>query len=82
MQDLLTNRWLWSILLTALLFYPTRQLLWVMAVRRAERRQAQQLNEEGRLSLKRRMSITAGLLCFVFAVTYVHVMMANLYDRP
>jgi hypothetical protein len=82
MPDLLTNRWLWSVLLAGLLFYPTRQLLWVLAVRRVERRHGQPLSEERRLGLKRRMSVTAVLLCFVFAVAYVHVMMANLYDRP
>jgi hypothetical protein len=82
MQDLLTNAWLWTAVLGGVLFYPTRQLMWALSVRREERRSGQPASEERRRALKRRTSVTAAMLCFVFSVTYVHVLMANIYGRP
>lgn len=78
----MTNPWIWTIVLGGLLFYPTRQLLWGLAVRRLERRLGKPSSEEDRASLKRRMTVTAALLCFVFSVTYVQVIMAPLSTRP
>lgn len=82
MQDLIANRWVWTIVLGGLLFYPTRQLLWVLSVRRLERRLGKPTSEEERGSLKRRTTVTAVLLCFVFSVVYVNVVMAPLFARP
>ncbi|MFZ1415204.1 MAG: hypothetical protein WAS73_11600 [Defluviicoccus sp.] len=82
MQDLIANPWVWTIVLGGLLFYPTRQLLWVMAVRRFERRLGKPASEEERGSLKRRTTVTTALLCFVFSVAYVNVVMAPLFARP
>lgn len=78
----MTNPWLWTTVLGGLLFYPTRQLLWVLAVRRLERRLGKPTSEEQRTSLKRRMTVTAALLCFVFSVIYVNVVVAPLSTRP
>ncbi len=59
---------LWALVLALLLFYPLRQLIWVLSVRRAERQG--ELAEERRHALKRRASVTAGLLGFVFSYFY------------
>lgn len=81
MHEWMTNAWLWTVLLGGLLFLPTRKLLWVMAVRRLERRTGQPAGDEVRLALKRRTSVTAALLVFVFSVVYVQVMLANIHGR-
>ncbi len=60
--------WLWALVLGGALYYPVRQLIWVLQVRRAER----DGNEDSERSdrLKRRATITSLLLCFVFAFIY------------
>ena len=52
------------------LFFPVRQLIWVMSVRRQQRKTGELPPEEVRLSLKSRASVTSGLLCLVFAAAY------------
>jgi O-antigen/teichoic acid export membrane protein len=59
----------WAALLAVALFFPVRQLIWVMSVRRAERDGNQ--DETRRRSLKHRASVTAALLCFIVAYFYV-----------
>ena len=54
--------------------FPVRQLIWVVAVRRAERREGT-TDDARRQSLKRRASVTAALLCFVFAFFYTAQML-------
>ncbi len=73
-DSLLQNQWLWTAALGLALFLPVRRLIWVMSVRRAERKLGAATDEAKRQALKRRASVTAGLLCFVFSVLYVHVM--------
>jgi hypothetical protein len=63
-------RWLWSAALGAALFYPVRQMIWVMAVRREQRRSGQLPEQDVRESLKRRATMTSVLLCLVFAAVY------------
>jgi len=71
-------KWLWMVVLGAALFYPVRQFIWVMSVRRAERLKG--ATDEGiRQSLKRRATFTSVLLCFVFSVLYVN---ALFHGRP
>jgi len=67
-------RWIWTAALAVALFFPVRHLIWVMAVRRAQRRSGQLPDEELRQALKRRAAVTAGLLCLVFAAAYGGVM--------
>jgi hypothetical protein len=63
------SQYLWTVILAAALFFPVRQLIWVVSVRRAERRDGPS-DEALRRSLKRRAGFTAALLCFVFAFFY------------
>ncbi len=76
MQEILSPeyRWLWMGALAVALFFPVRQLIWVMAVRRQERRLGQLPDETVRQSLKRRAAVTSALLCLVFAALYANVM--------
>ncbi len=67
-------RWVWSAALGVALFFPIRQLIWVMAVRRRQRRSGQLPDEETRDSMKSRAGVTSALLCLVFAAAYGGVM--------
>ena len=63
-------RWLWSMALAVVLFLPVRQLIWVLAVRREQRRAGHPPDEKMRKYLKGRAAVTSGLLCLVFAAVY------------
>lgn len=60
---------LWAVVLALALFLPVRNLIHAMMVRRAKR-QTENVGEAESARLKRRASVTAGLLCFVFAFFY------------
>ena len=59
---------LWALVLAVALFFPVRQLIWVLHMRRALR-QGEPGEAEAR-RLKQRATATAVLLCFVFALLY------------
>ena len=61
---------LWIILLSTVLFFPVRKLIWVLYVRKKQKTQ-QSVSEEEKISLKKRATITAILLCIVFSYVYV-----------
>ena len=59
---------LWALALAIALFFPVRQLIWVVSVRRADKRQP--TDEAERARLKRRAGVTAGLMSLIFSVFY------------
>ena len=61
---------IWITLLSIALFFPVRQLIWVLYVRKKQKTQ-QSVSEEERNSLKKRATFTAILLCIVFSYIYV-----------
>ena len=61
---------LWIILLSTGLFFPVRKLIWVLYVRKKQKTQ-QTVSEEEKISLKKRATFTAILLCIVFSYVYV-----------
>ncbi len=65
------SRWLWSVVLAVALFFPVRQLIWVLAVRREQRQTGGRVpDENARRRLKGRAGVTSALLCLVFSVIY------------
>ena len=62
---------LWIVLLSTVLFFPVRKLIWVLYVRKKQKTQ-QSVSEEEKISLKNRASFTAILLCVVFSYIYVN----------
>ena len=62
--------WLWSAALGVALFYPVRQLIWVLSVRRAQVKTGDLPDEETRNSIKRRAGVTSALLCVIFAAVF------------
>jgi accessory gene regulator protein AgrB len=61
---------LWIILLSTVLFFPVRKLIWVLYVRKKQKTQ-QTVSEEEKNSLKKRATLTTVLLCIVFSYIYV-----------
>ena len=60
----------WIILLSTVLFFPVRKLIWVLYVRKKQKAQ-QSVSEEEKKNLKKRAAFTAILLCVVFSYIYV-----------
>ena len=61
---------IWVVVLSAALFFPVRQLIWVLYVRKKQKSQ-QIVSEEEKKSLKKRATFTSILLCIVFSYVYV-----------
>ena len=61
---------LWITLLSTALFFPVRKLIWVLYVRKKQKTQTS-VSEEEKISLKKRATFTAILLCVVFSYIYV-----------
>ncbi len=61
---------IWVIILSAALFFPVRQLIWILYVRKKQKAQGE-ISEEEKISLKKRASFTSILLCIVFSYLYV-----------
>ena len=54
-------------------FLPVRQFIWILSVRRALRHGGEEMvGAAEQQRLKRRAGVTAGLLCFLFALAYVN----------
>ena len=61
---------LWIILLSTILFFPVRKLIWVLYVRKKQKTQ-KSVSDEEKSILKKRATFTAILLCVVFSYVYV-----------
>ena len=61
---------IWVIILSAALFFPVRQLIWVLYVRKKQKAQGE-VSEEEKIRLKKRANFTSILLCIVFSYLYV-----------
>ena len=61
---------LWVIILSVALFFPVRQLIWVLYVRKKQKSQ-KKISEEEIKSQKKRATFTSILLCVVFSYIYV-----------
>ena len=62
---------IWVVLLSAALFFPVRQLIWVLYVRKKQKSQ-KMVSDEEKKSLKKRATFTAVFLCIVFSYIYVN----------
>ena len=61
---------IWTVLLSIALFFPVRQLIWVLYVRKQQKIH-QSVSDQEKKNLKKRASFTAALLCVVFSYIYV-----------
>ena len=60
----------WVIVLSVALFFPVRQLIWVLYVRKKQKTQKTVSDDEKKV-LKKRATFTSVLLCIVFSYLYV-----------
>lgn len=61
---------LWWLLLAAALFYPVSKLIWVLSVRRLERKLARALDAAEIAAQRRRARVLAVVLCLGFSFLY------------
>jgi hypothetical protein len=61
---------IWVAVLSMALFFPVRQLIWVLYVRKKQKSQKTVTDEEKK-TLKKRATFTSVLLCIVFSYLYV-----------
>ncbi|MBK5937306.1 MAG: hypothetical protein LLP51_07665 [Halorhodospira halophila] len=57
----------WVVLLVVLLFYPVSQWIWVLSVRRLQRRLDRELSEEELAGQKRRARVLTAIILPVFS---------------
>ena len=62
---------IWVVLLSAALFFPVRQLIWVLYVRKKQKSQ-KTVSDDEKKSLKKRATFTSLFLCIVFSYLYVN----------
>ena len=62
---------IWVIVLSTALFFPVRQLIWVLYVRKKQKSQKTVSDDEKKI-LKKRATFTSFLLCVVFSYVYVN----------
>ena len=62
---------IWVALLSTALFFPVRQLICVLYVRKKQKIQ-KSVSDEEKKSLKKRATFTAVFLCIVFSYIYVN----------
>ena len=61
---------IWVVALSTALFFPVRQMIWVLYVRKKQKSQKIVSNDEKKI-LKKRATFTSILLCIVFSYLYV-----------
>ena len=65
-----TYYWLSVAVLAALLFLPASQMVWVLSVRRLERKLGQQLSDEERIGQRNRARFIAVILCVILSALF------------
>ena len=61
---------IWVVVLSTVLFFPVRKLIWVLYVRKKQKSQ-QKVSDDEKKILKKRATFTSVLLCIVFSYLYV-----------
>ena len=61
---------IWVIVLSVALFFPVRQMIWVLYVRKKQKSQ-KIVSDDEKKALKKRATFTSVLLCIVFSYLYV-----------
>jgi len=62
--------WMWVLLLMVLLFYPVTQLVWVVTVRRMQRKLHRELDDQELAAQKQRARFVAIIVSFLFSTLY------------
>ena len=62
---------IWVVVLSVALFFPVRQMIWVLYVRKKQKSQ-KTVSDDEKKDLKKRATLTSVLLCIVFSYLYVN----------
>ena len=62
---------IWIVVLSTVLFFPVRQLIWVLYIRKKQKSQ-KTVSDDEKKYLKKRATLTSVLLCIVFSYLYVN----------
>ena len=62
---------IWIVVLSTVLFFPVRQLIWVLYIRKKQKSQ-KTVSDDEKKDLKKRATLTSVLLCIVFSYLYVN----------
>lgn len=62
--------WIWVVVLAALLLWPVSKLIWVLSVRRMQRRLGRELSQEEIDGQRNRAWFIAVFICVVFSLIY------------
>jgi hypothetical protein len=65
-----TYYWLWVVALALALFWPVSKLVWVLSVRRLERRLGRALSDQDRLGQLNRARFVAIVVCVAFSALF------------
>ena len=65
-----TYYWLSVLVLAALLFLPVSHLVWVLSIRRLERKQGQPLSDRERAGQRNRARFIAIIVCVIFSALF------------
>lgn len=66
----MTTFLLWVLVLAALLFYPVSKLIWVLSVRRMQRKLARELSDDEIHAQQARARFIGAILALLFAFLY------------
>ena len=72
-------RWISSIILAALLFVPTKKLIFVQRVRKAERRLKRQMTEAERNELEKKTIPVTAFIVIIFSFLFNTVIMGKYF---
>ena len=61
---------IWVVVLSVALFFPVRQLIWILYVRKKQKSQTT-VSDDEKITLKKRATLTSVLLCIIFSYLYV-----------
>ena len=61
---------IWVVVMSSVLFFPVRQLIWVLYVRKKQKSQ-KTVSDDEKITLKKRATFTSVLLSIVFSYLYV-----------
>lgn len=71
-------KYVWVAAMAIALFFPVRQFIWVMQVRRAIRTGGEEsVDDAEQQRLKRRAGATSALLSFIFSIGYMSVLFSK-----
>ena len=61
----------WILLLSSVLFFPVRKLIWILHIRKMQKKQ-QTVSEEEKKFLRKKATFTSVFLCIIFSYVYVN----------